>query len=105
MPGNQAHTRLWLLIENCTTRLDLDFLLTFIISLQEPFIVCVCKPQNLWVLPGLCPPPHWCVFNTHHTPGCFSDGHKALIHGIFGVPSSLVMAVVPAHALLTLAVP
>lgn len=71
MTGNQAHTQPWLLIENCTT--SLYFLLTFIINLQGTFTVCVCNQQNLWVLPGPCPPPLEQECLTPITPpGCFS---------------------------------
>lgn len=70
MTGNQARTQLWLLIENCTTRLYL--LLAFIVNLQGTLIVHVCNQQNIWVLPWAVPPPHAAVgmlwFNAHHIP-------------------------------------
>lgn len=97
MAGNRAHAQLWLLIENCTTALD--FLLTSMINLQRNFIFYVGNHQNIWVLPGLYPPPcavvgrHWgiprCVLNTHHSPR-WTQSPESLFGGPFSVVAMAV---------------
>lgn len=93
MTGNQAHAQLWLLIENCTTRLY--FLLTFLINLRGTFVVHVCnnKTFGFW---AVSPTPRSCwgallhpqvVVSTHQTQAALWMDTE--LTRMFGVPASL----------------